>query len=197
MKYNNSEIFKIETNHKFPSRGKILISEPFLCDETFGRSVILLIDHTEEGSMGLIINKPLKFFLNDVISEFKYLNDIPLYYGGPLGGDRLFFIHSIPDIAGSIAIGKNLYFNGDFTEIKKYILQGNPIDNKIRFYLGYSGWETGQLDQEIEENTWLISKSSHSILLEQKYSHIWETALINLGHKYKVWARFPQVPSMN
>ncbi len=78
----NSDIFKIESNNVLPSRGKILISEPFLRDTTFGRSVILLIDHTEEGSMGLIINKRLPLFTNDIIKEFQYLDDIPLYKGG-------------------------------------------------------------------------------------------------------------------
>ena len=74
----NTDIFKIQSNNVMPSRGKILISEPFLHDVTFGRSVVLLVDHTEEGSMGLIINKPLPLMLNDIIKEFKYMEDIPL-----------------------------------------------------------------------------------------------------------------------
>lgn len=78
----DSDIFKIQSNNVLPSRGKILISEPFLRDATFGRSVVLLIDHTEEGSMGLIINKQLPIFVNDIIKEFKYINpekpDVPL-----------------------------------------------------------------------------------------------------------------------
>ena len=69
----DSDIFKIQSNNVLPSRGKILISEPFLRDATFGRSVVLLIDHTEEGSMGLIINKQLPIFVNDIIKEFKYI----------------------------------------------------------------------------------------------------------------------------
>ena len=81
----NTDIFKIQSNNVMPSRGKILISEPFLHDVTFGRSVVLLVDHTEEGSMGLIINKPLPLMLNDIIKEFKYIEDIPLHKGGPIG----------------------------------------------------------------------------------------------------------------
>ena len=78
----DSDIFKIQSNNVLPSRGRILISEPFLRDATFGRSVILLVDHTDEGSMGLVINKQLPLFLNDIIMEFKYLDEIPLYKGG-------------------------------------------------------------------------------------------------------------------
>ena len=91
----NTDIFKIQSNNVMPSRGKILISEPFLHDVTFGRSVVLLVDHTEEGSMGLIINKPLPLMLNDIIKEFKYIEDIPLHKGGPIGTDTLFYLHTL------------------------------------------------------------------------------------------------------
>ena len=120
----DSDIFKIQSNNVLPSRGKILISEPFLRDATFGRSVVLLIDHTEEGSMGLIINKQLPIFVNDIIKEFKYIENIPLYKGGPIATDTLFYLHTLADIPGAIPISKGLYLNGDFDEIKKYILQG-------------------------------------------------------------------------
>ena len=73
------DIFKIQSNNVLPSRGKILISEPFLRDATFGRSVILLVDHTEEGTMGLVINKQLPLLLNDVIMEFKYSHSPPVW----------------------------------------------------------------------------------------------------------------------
>ena len=131
----DSDIFKIQSNNVLPSRGKILISEPFLRDATFGRSVVLLIDHTEEGSMGLIINKQLPIFVNDIIKEFKYIENIPLYKGGPIATDTLFYLHTLADIPGAIPISKGLYLNGDFDEIKKYILQGNKVDRYIRFFL--------------------------------------------------------------
>lgn len=133
----DSDIFKIQSNNVLPSRGKILISEPFLRDATFGRSVVLLIDHTEEGSMGLIINKQLPIFVNDIIKEFKYIENIPLYKGGPIATDTLFYLHTLADIPGAIPISKGLYLNGDFDEIKKYILQGNKVDRYIRFF-----WDT-------------------------------------------------------
>ena len=153
----DSDIFKIQSNNVLPSRGRILISEPFLRDATFGRSVILLVDNTDEGSMGLVINKQLPLFLNDIIMEFKYLDEIPLYKGGPIATDTLFYLHTLSDIPGSISISKGLYLNGDFDEINKYILQGNKISECIRFFLGYSGWDSEQLSNEIRENTWLVS----------------------------------------
>ena len=193
----DSDIFKIQSNNVLPSRGRILISEPFLRDATFGRSVILLVDHTDEGSMGLVINKQLPLFLNDIIMEFKYLDEIPLYKGGPIATDTLFYLHTLSDIPGSISISKGLYLNGDFDEIKKYILQGNKISACIRFFLGYSGWDSEQLSNEIRENTWLVSEEEKSYLMKNNIKDMWRKALEKLGSKYETWSRFPQVPTLN
>lgn len=193
----DSDIFKIQSNNVLPSRGKILISEPFLRDATFGRSVVLLIDHTEEGSMGLIINKQLPIFVNDIIKEFKYIENIPLYKGGPIATDTLFYLHTLADIPGAIPISKGLYLNGDFDEIKKYILQGNKVDRYIRLFLGYSGWESEQLSTELKENTWLVSKEENAYLMNGDTKDMWKQALEKLGSKYETWSRFPQVPTFN
>ena len=193
----DSDIFKIQSNNVLPSRGKILISEPFLRDATFGRSVILLIDHTDEGTMGLIINKPLPIFVNDIIKEFKYIDDIPLYKGGPVATDTLFYLHTLANISGAIPVSKGLYLNGDFDEIKKYILQGNKVDQHIRFFLGYCGWEGEQLNDELKENTWLVSKEDKDYLMKSHTKDIWKEALEKLGSKYEAWSRFPRVPTFN
>ena len=184
----NADIFKIETNHVVPSRGKVLISEPFLYEEMFGRSVILLVDHSTDGTMGLVLNKPLPLSLNDVLKEFKDINNIPIYKGGPLSTDTLFYLHTLKDVEDSLQIGKGVYLNGDFDAIRRYILQGNDIDGKIRFFLGYSGWEHDQLCQEIEENTWLIGSTGISSLMDEKGSaELWKNVLGQLGGKYEIW----------
>ena len=193
----DSDIFKIQSNNVLPSRGKILISEPFLRDATFGRSVILLIDHTDEGTMGLIINKPLPIFVNDIIKEFKYIDDIPLYKCGPVATDNLFYLHTLAYISGAIPVSKGLYLNGDFDEIKKYILQGNKVDQHIRFFLGYCGWEGEQLNDELKENTWLVSKEDKDYLMNSDTKDMWKEALEKLGSKYEAWSRFPRVPTFN
>ena len=194
----NADIFKIETNHVVPSRGKVLISEPFLYDEMFGRSVILLVDHSTDGTMGLVLNKPLPLSLNDVLKEFKDISNIPIYKGGPLSTDTLFYLHTLKDVEDSLQIGKGVYLNGDFDAIRRYILQGNDLDGKIRFFLGYSGWEHDQLCQEIEENTWLIGSTSIASLMNEKGSaELWKNVLGQLGGKYEIWSRFPQIPTLN
>lgn len=196
--YSNTDIFKIETNHIVPAQGKILISEPFLCDHIFGRSVILLVDHTKEGTMGLVLNKPLSLFLNDILQDFNYQENIPIYKGGPLSTDTLFYLHTLEGITDSLPISNGLYLNGDFNAIKEYILQGNPIKGKIRFFLGYSGWEYEQLHRELEENTWLVStESKDTIMNENAGTELWKNSLGRLGSKYELWSRFPQIPALN
>jgi len=194
----NTDIFKIESNNVLPSRGKILISEPFLRDDTFGRSVVLLVDHTTEGSMGLVMNKMLPLTLNQIIKEFKKVEEeILVYKGGPLSPDTLFFIHTLSHIPGALTVSKGLFLNGNFDAIKNYIAEGNPIRGHIRFFLGYSGWDEDQLAQEIKENTWLIGKSEIPDLLNEKVNGLWKSSMRKLGTKYETWSRFPQVPSLN
>ncbi len=197
MNPNNADLFRIRSNDISPSQGKILISEPFLCDEIFGRSVILLIEHSDDGSMGLVLNKKHPLLLNEVIKEFQYLEDIPLYRGGPVANDTLFFLHTIPNIPGALQVDTNLYLNGDFNSIKKYILQGNDFIDKIRFFVGYSGWDEEQLKHEIEENTWIVGQENYNCLLNIETSEMWKEVLCMQGGKYNTWARFPQIPLMN
>lgn len=197
MKF-NTDIFKIESNNVLPSRGKILMAEPFLRDDTFGRSVVLLVDHTAEGSMGLIMNKQLPLTLNQIIKEFVNVEEeILVYKGGPISPDTLFFIHTLPDVSGALNISKGLYLNGNFETIKNYITEGNPIKGHIRFFLGYSGWEEDQLSREIKENTWLVGKGEIPDLMNDKVHALWKKSLGKLGTKYETWSRFPQIPSLN
>lgn len=196
--YRDANIFKIETNHIVPARGKILISEPFLCDDVFGRSVILLVDHTPSGTMGLMLNKPLPLSLGNLLHDLNPQESIPVYRGGPLCMDTLFFLHTLEQIPDSLPISQGFYLNGDFEAVKLYIAAGNPVEGKIRFFLGYSGWGYDQLRHEIEENTWMVGKESPSTLMDvHNDKNLWKDALGNLGNKYELWSRFPQMPRYN
>ena len=195
---NTRDIFRIETNHIAPSRGKILISEPFLCDYMFGRSVILLVDHTLDGSMGLILNKPLPVSLNDIMEDIDLPEKVPLYQGGPISTDTLFYLHTLKGIPCSLQISRGIYLNGDFNDVKKYIAQGGDIKGNLRFFLGYSGWGYKQLKQEIKEDTWMVGKASVSTLMDEPGStRLWQQTLGRLGSKYRMWSHFPQIPTLN
>lgn len=196
----NSEpnIFKIETNHIVPEKGRILISEPFLRDHIFGRSVVLLVDHNTDGSMGLILNKRLPLNFNHLIEDVEFSEKIPLYQGGPISMDTLFYLHTLEGIPKSLQISPHIYLNGDFNAIKDYLLQGGSAKGYVRFFLGYSGWEQRQLAHEVAENTWLISKENAATLMnETSNEQMWRKSLENLGEKYEIWSHFPQIPALN
>lgn len=115
-------IFKIRHNNVLPSQGSILISEPFLQDAYFQRSVVLLIDHSAHGSTGFVINKKTDIILNSFFPELEELPEIPIYLGGPVSPNRLFFLHSLGDliIPDTVNVNEHLYFDGDFEVMKRY-----------------------------------------------------------------------------
>lgn len=196
MKY-NEDIFKIEFNNVQPQKGRVLISEPFLQDAYFQRSVVYLIDHSEIGSMGFVLNKELDVDLSDLVTELQAKEKIPVFLGGPVAIETLFYIHTFSFIPNSYKITDTLYLNGDFDLIKDYINSGGDVDGKIKFFFGYSGWEKNQLLNEIKENSWLVGSVTDSEVLKNEDVKVWEKTLSKLGEKYKQWTRFPKNPDLN
>ncbi|MDR3194346.1 MAG: YqgE/AlgH family protein [Tannerella sp.] len=177
----------------------ILISEPFLQDMYFQRSVVLLIEHGIKGSMGLVVNKQTGLIVNDLFPELKNLAAIPVYLGGAVGFDHLFFIHSLePDIIpDSVQINEHLYFDGNFEALKTYLSEGNPAKGTVKFFLGYAGWESNQLNTEITHNSWLVSSSSHKSILLAEDDSYWNHTVERLGNPYRTWTNYPKDPELN
>ena len=192
-------IFQIESNKIHPRKGDLLISAPFLKDFYFARSVILMIENNDEGSMGIVLNKSFSNFmtLNEVIPELASLPPIPLYKGGPVERKTLFYLHSFSELKDALPLGNGLYVNGDFEQMKRYLLCGGSTQGYIRFFMGYTGWQKGQLKQEIETNTWIINKDSHLDLLNMHLRDLWKESLCDMGGKYAVWSHYPKSPIMN
>ena len=200
MVENNNNIFKISHNDLQPKPGRLLISEPFLQDSSFKRSVVLLVEHsTETGSLGFILNKKTSLTVNSVIPELRELPDIPIYLGGPVASDRLFFIHSLGDLVvpNSVQITDNLFFDGDFEMLKRFILAGNEIADKVKFFIGYSGWETQQLKKEIKADSWAVGMPDDNHVLNDSDESLWKHSVFQLGEKYHQWIHFPKDPYLN
>jgi putative transcriptional regulator len=179
-------------------KGKLLISPKILLEDVyFNKSVILVVDHKDSGSLGFIINKKLKYNLSDVVTEVKVT--FPVYLGGPVEQDNLFFIHNCSNlIPNGKLINDNLFWGGDF---KKAIIliNENKINNKnICFYFGYTGWSSGQLDLEIKNNLWLSKDNSFKskIIIKGKKS-LWKDYMISFGGDYLIWANSPDNPYLN
>ena len=192
-------IFQVESNKILPRQGGLLIAAPFLRDYRFARSVVLMIDHNEEGSMGLVLNKSFSnlMTLNEIVPALASLPPIPLYRGGPVGRDTLFYLHTLSYLKDALPIGNGLYVNGDFEQMQQYILSGAPTQGVVRFFMGYSGWQKGQLKQEIESNTWIVNNDSEVDLLNMYLRDLWRESLCDMGGKYAVWSRYPKYPIMN
>lgn len=179
-----------------PGQGSILISEPSLRDFYFRRSVILLAEHNEEGSFGLIINKPIVPRLNELLSEFATL-DYPVFLGGPVKTDSIFYIHTRDDIENSLPIMQGLYWGGDLEVIREKLLANRMDSNEIRFFIGYSGWSPNQLDRELREKSWVLSQTTASEVIRANPESLWSRYILNLGKDYAIWANFPADPNYN
>lgn len=192
-------VFQVESNKVLPCQGGLLIAAPFLRDFHFSRSVVLVVDHNEEGSMGIVLNKNFNRLttLNELVPVLENLPPIPLYKGGPVGRETLFYLHTLSYLKDALPLGNGLYLNGDFNQMQEYILSGAPTQGVVRFFMGYAGWQKGQLKQEIEDNTWLVSNESKVDLLSMYLRDLWQESLCDLGGKYAIWSRYPKYPSMN
>jgi putative transcriptional regulator len=192
-----NKILKIKTNDIRPSRGKILISEPLLSDNYFKRSVVLLAEHNEEGSFGIILNKPIDNKFNEVVPDFPEY-DGNLYLGGPVSNSSLFFIHTLGDkIENSQEIMEGLYWGGDIDAVRELLMLEKISYNQIRFCVGYSGWGSNQLEEELKRNSWLVAGLPAKTLMSQAPEGLWEFALQKLGSEYSYWTNFPTDPGMN
>jgi putative transcriptional regulator len=179
-------------------KGHLLIAEPSIIgDQSFNRSVILLADHNSNGSVGFIINKPLKYTINDLVPEIDA--KFKIYNGGPVEQDNLYFIHNIPElIPNSIEISNGIYWGGDFESTKSLINNGVIDKKNIRFFLGYTGWEPKQLETEMNSNSWIIAKNSYeNKIIGKSTTHFWKEKIIELGGDYLIWSNAPENPILN
>ena len=193
----NPDIFKIQTNNVVPRKGRILLSEPFLPGNYFNRAVILLVAHSRKGSVGFILNKKLDFQIQDYISGFEDV-DADVYMGGPVSTDSIYFIHKRADlIPGSIQVLDDIHWGGDFTEMKRLINLGILHPGEVRFFLGYSGWDAGQLEREIRENSWLVNDVDSNLVMEQLGADAWMEFVKKAGERYSIWENYPENPSLN
>ncbi len=181
-----------------PKKGKLLIAEPALTgDVSFNRSVVLLAEHSQEGSVGFILNKPLEYNITDLVTEI----DIPfqVYNGGPVEQDNLYFIHKVPHlIDNSVEISNGIYWGGDFEKTIALINQKLISEEDIRFFLGYSGWSSLQLDQELSSKSWVVVRNDYeSSLIQKSSAAFWKEKMIELGGNYLLWSNAPENPSLN
>jgi len=180
-----------------PATGTLLIADPFLKDPHFMRTVVFICEHQAEGSFGFVLNKRYEQTLDELIISVDGF-PIPVYYGGPVQVDTIHFLHQYPElIPGGKEVMEGVYWGGDF-EIITQLVKKNKIDlSKIRFFLGYSGWSEGQLNNEIKEKTWLSVSATQRLVFHPYPDEIWKDSLKHLGGDYEMMINFPIDPQLN
>lgn len=186
-------------NELMPKTGSLLLSEPFMLDPNFERAVVLICDHNIiEGTVGFVLNQPAHINLSDAIEDVK-TKEFPIYIGGPVHVNALFFIHRAYDKhLGGTKITENLYWGGDFDRLMLLIKEDLISPEEVKLFVGYSGWSANQLEEELEQNSWAVHNSFDTDLtFLADGEDLWKQAIISLGPKYAHVANFPKSPNLN
>ncbi|WP_299014103.1 YqgE/AlgH family protein [uncultured Polaribacter sp.] len=180
-----------------PKKGRLLVAEPsILNDDSFNRAIILLTEHTKTNSVGFILNKPLAYSLNDLLPEIDCTFNI--YQGGPVEQDNLYFVHRIPDLLkDSVEVANGIFWGGNFEQLKKLLNDGALQESDVRFFLGYSGWDKEQLDQELQINSWFVTENNFENIFSNNEENLWKNKLLEKGGNYKLWANAPNDFNLN
>lgn len=147
--------------------GIILTSSPSLDDPNFQQSVIFITEYNEKGAMGFVVNKIFERALNELV-EFSSSPAFPLYDGGPVDQEHLYFIHRRTDlIPGGTFIIDNVHLGGDFKKAIEHINNGTLSSSHVKICIGYCGWDANELEAEIAEGSWIITDASSEIVFSK------------------------------
>lgn len=198
-----------ETSRPQSLSGYLLISDTEMLDPNFYRTVVYILQHDEQGALGLIINRPSATSLTDITTE--ELSDSPfsehtVYIGGPVDQNYLFALHTglqnnlkSPNAIEAI---QGIVFEPDFNLLRNYFAERSdmgsfPAETDIRFFAGYAGWAGGQLEEELHRNDWIILKASGELVFGTDAEHVWNTSLYRKGGIYSITAETGTKPSIN
>lgn len=192
----NFDFFRVNYDKVAPKQGSVLIAEPGLIDLNFKRSVLLLVEHNENGTVGFVLNRILNYKLSDLLPDFPDF-DANISLGGPVSPKSIHFIHTLGDIVPKTThIIDNIYWGGDFEYIKSLIVANRIAPKQILFFVGYSGWSCEQLNREIAEGSWVVTQL-HPIEIFRGSEDLWINTVRKLGKRFKPWTLYPEDPSFN
>lgn len=188
--------FQPNSRHE-PVRGTLLVSEPFMEDPYFKRTVVLLCEHNEEGSFGFVLNRYIDVKVHDIVQDLPELQN-RISIGGPVNNENLFYLHKLGDeLEGSSEILEGIYMGGRFDILKDKINNGVVDPDEIRFFIGYSGWSENQLQEELESKSWLVLPGEGTDIMNTELDDLWSTVLKDKGDDFSHFANFPKNPSLN
>lgn len=177
--------------------GKVLLAEPFMLDTNFKRSVVLMCEHENDGSLGFILNKSMNMRINELISDFPNIDSI-VHYGGPVQTDTIHYIHNVGHLLeDSQEIMPGVYWGGDFEKLKALISNESITKENIRFFIGYSGWSESQLKEELKLGSWMIADMNLNYLWQEGENKLWSKVMKHKGDVFSVIANVPEEITWN
>ncbi len=183
--------------------GTFLISEPFLGDANFERSVVLVChDSAADGTLGIVLTRPLPQCLGDVLPgprtrQAPHLARLPLFDGGPVGPNRLQFLHRAASLPGATPLGEGVYWGGDFGVLLQQLFQHETAAADVRFYVGYAGWSPGQLADERRRGSWITAPSAPETVFSTPPAALWQALLRRKGGRFAALSNYPADPRLN
>ena len=189
MDYNSKDI-KVE-------KGDLLVSQPFMIDGNFRRSVVYLAEYNKEGALGFILNRPLDYKVEDLMVDFPDYKDLA-HFGGPVATNTIHYIHRIGNLLEeSVEISNGIFWGGNFNKLKSLIANKLITDKDIKFYVGYSGWSAGQLEDELINGSWIIAPIDSNYIFKFKNIDLWKKVLEHKGENYEIIAQIPETFFLN
>jgi putative transcriptional regulator len=184
-------------NKILPQCGRLLLSEPYLADPNFERTTVLLTEHNDTGSVGFILNKPSDSRVGEIMGDLKSI-DSRIFIGGPVEQDTLHYIHRIESLEDAIEIQAGLFWGGNFDQLVSMVDTHQVLTTDVKFFLGYSGWSPGQLDEELKIESWIVSDvASEQLIFETDPEQMWKQAMRGLGGRFTIYSNYPADPRMN
>ncbi len=184
-------------NNLQPARGTLLVSEPYLPDPYFRRTVVLLCDHNDEGSFGFVLNRHTDMAVNDLMENMPPIGS-QVGIGGPVQSSNLYYLHTLGKrIIGSEEIIDGVFMGGDYDQLRGVLKADEKLTKHVRFFVGYSGWDKDQLDKELSEKSWLVAPGNKKRIMDVRTTDIWGATLRAMGKSFAPLANFPEDPSLN
>jgi len=180
-------------------KGKLLVASPeLLLDEVFSKSVILIVDQHEHGTVGFMLNKPLPLQVSEVAENLKNLN-IQLWDGGPVAEENLYFLHQLPEFFDeNYKVTDNIYWSGDFEQLEVLSReQPRILYGRTKFFLGYCGWNVGQLEREIKSGAWMVVDQPDFDIFNLDPRRIWANLIYRYKPEWELWIHAPSDPALN
>lgn len=192
-----SNVFFNYNSNVQPSDGCLLVSEPHLPDANFDRTVILLCKHDEQGSFGFILNRKSNVTLGELMKDAQGVGQ-PVYVGGPVEQNTLHYIHLDENLPEAEHVDNMFYWGGNFDLLLSWMKDGVTDGRNFRFFLGYSGWGAGQLEEEIKQNSWIVIKPDNvKFLFQENEDDMWKNILEELGGRFSMYSKYPVDPRLN